>query len=325
MRTRTKKMLSLLLAAAMVFTMNSFAFADEIFETASVEDEGVVVADTTAASDASGNWNPTVSADKVLSENIARISDNLVNKSACRLGTSDYFIVYPTAIAWKGQKVGSKKHTIDGIEVWKKNTAYTAKTTLSSADLVSGNKMATSANVIFTKLDTKKIKIKAAKGATVGLDGKGLYPVAKSTYISSIKLSDKTENKNFQKAFKEVVKGVKKEKTKTVSDNEMTADGLSYALTIAVYPAYGGNDTEAINIAKLGGLNTLTVDTAKTKIDKKKIVGKVVDKKVTLKETKKAGKYKGIGKASTGTADSNSLKKTTYYELDGNFAGNYYY
>jgi hypothetical protein len=333
MRTRTKKMLSLLLAAAMVFTMNSFAFAAETIESeAVIAEEGAVIADAKDTScNASANWNPTVSADKTLSDNIATISSNVQSYTSIKVG--EYYIVYPTAVAWDGQKVGSKKSGIkldsSTITVYKASDA-----TVSAANLISENEAGfevpnTVSAAKLKKLDIKKIKIKAQKGATVTLEGK---PVAaglkKATYISSITLTDKTENKALKSAMKTMVKAIKKDKSSsyTLSENEFvdasnkTVDATN--LVIAVYPAYGGNDKDAIEVAKAGKLNVLSV--TKDKLPKK-LSGTVGSKKVTLKVTKKAGKPKGInGAAKTCTADTNSLKATSYYELDGNFAGNYY-
>jgi hypothetical protein len=331
MRTRTKKMLSLLLAAAMVFTMNSFAFAAETIESeAVIAEEGAVVEGAevaSAASSSSANWNPTVSADKTLSANIATISENVQSQTAVKVG--EYYIVYPTAVAWDGQKVGSKKSSIK-LDVH----VYKADSSVSLGNLISANEagfdvLNTVSASKLKELKIKKLKIKAQKGATVTLEGK---PVAaglkKATYISSIKLEDKTENKGLKNALKASVKTIKKDKSSsyTLSENEYVDSSNKHVeatnLLIAVYPAYGGNDKEAIEVAKTGKLNVLSV--TKDKLPKK-LKGTVGSKKVTLKVTKKAGKPKGInGAAKTCTADTNSLKATSYYELDGNFAGNYY-
>ena len=321
MRTRTKKMLSLLLAAAMVFTMNSFAFAAETIESeAVIAEEGTLVDGTDAASDASPNY--VVSGDKLLSENAASISENLHEVVAEQVGTSDYFIVYPRAIAFDGKnKPGSKKAETIDVKVYKRKT-----TTLSGADLISDNKVVTTS---FNEVSVKKVKIKAAKGATVGLDGKAIAGVKKSTYIKDIKLSDKTENKAFKAVFKDIAKGLKKN-TNKVSANGVQEGGTSeVAFVIGVYPCYGGNSKSGLEVAKNVGLKLVTsVDKVKEKNGAvKSIKVTTAGKKVTLKVTKKADKPKGLkdGKKNAATAEQKADGgKANYVELDGNFAGNYY-
>lgn len=343
MKTRTKKMLSLLLATAMVFTMNTFAFAEEVADVDSFAEEisfadveevpaADVYVDTTTPSTPSSasEWNPTVSADKVLSENAAAISENLavMDTMEFKAGSTTVYAVFPRAIAFGGKtKPGSKNFPIS-VKFYQPK----AGASVSAADLVSWNESKhadeiTSAS--FDEIPVKKAKFKAAKGATVGLDGKGLCTVNKATFLQSVtfeKSVDKTLKKALSKAVKDNAKAVKKDKTSKVSANGIKdGDKDPYSgVVVAVYPAYAGNDDEAVKVAGLAGLKVLTgVDTSK--VAKKKITGTGDGKKVTLKLTKKPEKPKGFGAEQTTTADTNSKKATKYVVADGNFAGNIYY
>lgn len=309
----------------MVFTLNSFAFAAETIENdAVISEEGAIIEGTDAASAASADY--VVSGDKLLSENAASISENLHEVVAEQLGTSAYYIVYPRAIAFDGKnKPGSKKAPLgtDDVLVFKAKDS-----SVSAADLISDNKVVTTS---FNKLDIKKIKLKAAKGATVGLDGKALVPAKKGTYIKDIKLSDKNENKLFKKELKTIVKVLKKSTDKVSANGIKEGDtsGKDVGLVIGVYPAYGGNDTTAMAVAKEIGLKQAELKTAKEKNGAlKSLKGTAAGKKVTLKPTKKAGKFKGLADAGKLVAADDVQKaatgKTTYVVLDGNFAGNYY-
>jgi len=291
MRTRTKKMLSLLLATAMVFTMNAFAFADEIVEDqAVVAEEGARIAGADSSSD-----NYTVSADETLSKNAASISENLKAVDSEKVG--DYFIVYPRAIAFDGKyKPGTKNAAITGIEVYKAKSGVT----VSAGDLISDNKVNA---VSFDSVAIKKVKIKAAKGATIDLAGKAIS--AKETVIKSIKLENKDDNKALKTALK------------------------SAPVVIDVYPAYGGNDEDAVKVAKEIGLKIVTGNTVKEKNSAVKSIKATTEasKKVTLKATKKTGKYKGIADAGKELDPTDAMKAkgitAKYVVLDGNFAGNY--
>lgn len=310
-------------------------------ELVGAEDElvGAEVAEADAIGEiATVSEDATVSGDATLSDNRA-LSWNLVDAVVDEIKgtTNTYFIVQPVAVAYKGQKVGSKKHDISKeIKVY----YVPASSKISANDVLSNNAVtgvreisANLASAGVKEATIKKVKIKGSKGATVDMTGAGTVPVNKSTYIASIKLEDKTMNKELGKLIKDQVKTIKKNKTQKVSANgfvdgkydaakgEIT--GTDVPLTIAVYPVYGGNDATAVELAKQLGLNTLTV--TKEKLPKS-IKGTVEGKKVTLKLTKKTDKPKGIaaGGPKTCKAEDNSLKVTSYYVLDGNFTGNYY-
>ena len=104
-------------------------------------------------------------------------------------------------------------------------------------------------------------------------------------------------------------------------------------LTIAVYPAYAGNDDTAVELAEQLGLEVVTLDWSKVKIKNgvpNKIPGKIGSKKVTLKPTKKTNKPKGYeNTAKTATAETvgyvSKVKFEKYVVADGNFAGNIYF
>ncbi len=333
-----RRLLSILLAASMVFTMNAFAFAEEVTEDdyatlADVEEIPAAYLDEADAVLTSGtNTSPTqtddvisISGDKVLSENLAEIKDNINDLAYTE--TSDYIVVYPTAVAFGGKdKPGSKKFEIS-VEVYKKTVK-----TLSGADLVSWNGTTDKAEIInstsFNKLTVKKAKIKAAKGATVKLDGSPLYEAKKSTFISGIKLDDKTENKAFQTAMKEVFKKTKKSTEKVSANGLVDGKASSTAFMIAVYPCYVGNDKDANAQAFKAGLAVGTVDDSKSKFAKSTVAITNADgKKKKLKLTKKAGKYKGLDGAGKQTCDatSNSVGATSYFVADGDYAGNIYF
>ena len=296
----------------MVFTMNTSVFAEEISaDVDAVTDESAVeeiadfaavdefdveaeVAETTAASANSANA-VAISADTVLSENLATISENLKAIDSEKVG--DYFIVYPRAIAFDGKnKPGSKKAPIKGIEVYKAKSGVT----VSAGDLISDNKVNA---VSFDEVKIKKVKIKDAKGATVDLAGKAIS--AKETVIKSIKLENTADNKALKEALK------------------------SAPIVIDVYPAYGGNDEDALKIAEEIGLKIVTATKVKEKNGAVKSIKVTTeaDKKVTLKPTKKSGKYKGIADAGKELDPTDAMKAkgitAKYVILDGNFAGNF--
>ena len=339
MKKRLRRGLALMLSAALALSMNVTAFADEVqedaFETAGAEaeeevKEARVTEDMLLAADEASSATPyTVSADKTLSENAEAISDNLAEQVVSKGVTGDkytFFVVHPQAIAFDGKnKPGSKKAATIPVQVF-----YADKSkNLSANDLykeLSGdnkNGYSVSNESVFSKAETKKVKIKAAKGATVDLTGKALYPVAKSTFISGIKLVNKDLDKELKKVIKDPLKATKKNKTSTVSA------GAADDYVISVYPAYIGNDKTGQEVAKEIGLTPVTPSFEKTKYKSNvptKITTTAAGKKVTLKPTKKTGKYKGYkSSAEPCTADTNSLKATYYVEADGNFAGNIYF
>lgn len=346
MKMRTKKMLSLLLAASMVFTMNTVAFAEEvpadeeIVAVDSVEeivevDEADVVEIAEESKSASGNSANAISADKVLSENLARINDILNQGKQTTISGADatYAIIYPTALPYTGQKVGSKKYPLESLVKVFKTDKKTV--TASMNDALSDDNLAKAEG--WEILDVKKVKVKAAKGATVDAEGNALFEVKKSTYIKSIQLKDSAANKAFNKdaEVKKYFKGEysPKKVTDKVSDNDLTAKSN---LVIAVEPAFAGNGEgteaaikadKATRDANATTLTTVALDFTKTKYKNelpKSIKATITDannntKKLTLKPTKKEGKYKGF----VNKVEKNGDK--TYVVADGNFFGNIYY
>lgn len=330
MTVRDKRFLAIFLSVAMILGVNTFAFAEEITENTMIDSfevyedvyelNGGEVSLTSSANDLTTPTN-AVSADKALSENLVAISENLVAEARTIVSGNDatYVVVYPQAIAFNGEKVGKKNPV--SVKV------YSTTKTVSSDDIValSDNAIATKAG--WTELTVKKVTFKAAKGATVKMDGSATVEIKKGTYIKSIKLDNKDANKAFNAATKDTFKTVKKSTAK-VSGNGLVDGKDTVPFAIAVYPAYAGNDEIAINKAKEAGLKTVTLDFSKTKYKNgvpKKISGTIDSKKVTLKPTKKPGKYKGYGEKKECTEDTNSLKAKTYVEADGNFCGNIYY
>ncbi len=362
MRTRTKKMLSLLLAASMVFTMNTFAFAEEIVEdeAAVVEEAAEVVADDaaievvdeiaeidsvddvvelTADTPSSNSANSvSVSADITLSDNAYDIADDLAEEkqTVIKGTTNTYAIVYDNAVAYDGSKKvvwsGDSKQASKNLPVDVKVYYYKGTSENGISDnALSDNKAIEAAG--WTEATIKKVKIKSAKGATVGLDRKALYAGTKNcTYIQSIKLEDKTMNKELAGLMKQDIKDLKKDKSTKVSGNGMIEGSDKYAAyIISVFPAYAGNDPAAQKVAKeIAGLYTMTLDMDKVKYKNgapKKISGTIDGKKkVTLKYSKKPEKKQtGYGSVITCDKASNTLGYTSYVEADGNFAGNIYF
>jgi hypothetical protein len=315
---REKKLIALLLSAALAFTMNTAVFADVV----GVEEEVVVdAADITTPTTATTPIQ--ISADKALSENYYSISDNLKEYNVAQIDTNLY-AVYKTALAFDGKNKPGKNFSASDIHFY---VPKTTGSTVSRADLVSSDGV-TLMTTSFNEISIKKVKVKAKKGATVGLDGKAIVGAKKGAYISSVKFTNKDDNKNYGKKIKDFVKSIKKMKTDKVSANgvkEGDTTGKIVPLVLAVYPAYAGNDDEAVKAAKAIGLGTVdSIDTSK--IAKKKITGTVGGKKVTLKQSKDSTKPKGFGATeNTCTADSNSKKATKYRIADGKYCGNIYY
>lgn len=350
-----KRVLSLLLTASMIFTMNSFAFGEEIKAGESaieVEASDVVLTTDTEPTTETQPEEETaivISADKILSENLATLSENFGTVTAeAEKGTAHTFVVfYDASIAYEGmgadwagsKKVSKGKATPINVKVYyADNDKVKDPAAVSYNDVIVDDKGTVSAN--WKEATVKKVTIKDKKRATVKLDGSPLYAVKDSTYISGIQLADKDLKKEFNDAYKEVFKALKKNKTDKVSANGMIegkTDSLDYV--VAVFPAYIGNDEGAIKaIQDYFGkdaskyLNIVTADFSKTKY-KENVPKKITTtfdgkKKVNLKPTTKPEKAKYMGYANK----ANAVDKTkyngnhTYYvEADGNFCGNIYY
>ena len=355
MKLRNKKLLSLLLATAMVFTMNTSVFALEVGEDADEEytvdfvDDGSTAEETDDAAEVdsldefdeygfvdeinadlfdievdavSPNATP-LSGDVVLSANRS-LSVNLTTTAYEQLGTSEYFVSYPLAIAYNGKKATKEalKAAQSKIKVYKRKLA-----TASADDIISNNSVNTTA---FTELQVKKVSIRGSKGlgATVDVTGKPILPGRNGCYITSIKLSDSTENKALKEIMKPLVKSIKDMKTSGISGNGIAVGGTKVTpLAIAIYPAYAGNDSAAQTVAKELGLKVAAINKIKTKSSSVKSIQVTINgKKETLKPTKKTDKPKGLvsGSTTTCTSDTNSLKSTSYVTANGNFTGSIY-
>lgn len=356
MKLRNKKLLSLLLATAMVFTMNTSVFALEVGEDADEEytvdfvDDGSTAEETDDAAEVdsldefdeygfvdeinadlfdievdavSPNATP-LSGDVVLSANRS-LSVNLTTTAYEQLGTSEYFVSYPLAIAYYGKK-GTKealKAAQSKIKVYKRKLA-----TASADDIISNNSVINT--TAFTELQVKKVNIKGSKGcgATVDVTGKPIVPGNKGCYISSIKLDDKKENKALKEIMKPLVKSIKNMKTSGISGNGIAVGGTKVTpLAIAIYPAYAGNDSAARKVATELGLSVAAIDTIKMKNNSVKNIKVTINgKKETLNPTKKTDKPKGLvsGSTTTCTSDTNSLKSTSYVTANGNYTGSIY-
>ena len=268
-----------------------------------------------------------LSSDKALSTASENIIDELetLEVSTLKAGSTNLYVVYPQAIAFDGKnKPGSKAAPISDIKVFK---AADGKT-VSGADLISYDKDGNvQFSASFNEVAVKKVNIKAAKGATVAYeDGHGLYAAKNQTYIKSIVLEDKSLNKELNKLMKDNVKKIKN--AKAVSSNGFYGTGKDeyIDLMIAVYPAYVGNDDNAVAMAKKIGLETVAVEAVTNKKgDLKSFTGRVNGKKVALKATKTEGKYKGFNATAVKCdAKSNTKGAEKYYEADGNFCGRIY-
>lgn len=298
-------------------------------EVAGAEDE--VVGDEVAGAEADAVEADITAVDSTVSKNLASqnqvlLSDNTVSDDlaglACYKIDSTYYIVYPKAIAYAGKKATKTAIKNASVKVYKAKSGAT----VSEADLISDNKIITTS---FDEVPVKKAKIKASKGATVAIDGSPLssVPAAKSCYISSIKLTEKTDDKALQASMKTKTKAIKAMKSEGVSANgfkpgaDATKAENMIGLTIAIYPAYAGSDAGVKSMPEFKGLNTANVGTMKTKNGTVKSVQVTLDKKETLKPTKNASK-KQTGLVSGTPTDLTEAGNTTkVVECDGNFFG----
>lgn len=220
MKLRTKKMLSLLLASAMVFTMNTAVFAEEVTvdaaeefvevdsvdsveEIPGIEAEVASVSwDTLSANDVSGN---SVSEQnlKILVENGEQVKENLSTYETQSFKDTDYSFAlrYTKAVGYDSRKLGldgSKKDN-GGIIPVKVQLFYFkgASENAISKNSLSNNQV--SSNTV-PELNTgwvdisnyiKDVKFHQAKGATVDISGNGLVAAKDCAYITDIKLDKK--------------------------------------------------------------------------------------------------------------------------------------
>ena len=251
MKKRTKTLLSLILSAAMAFTLNLPVSAGGI-------DAGIPgsVMEDEAGSSVSVSLitSSQLSVDRVLSDNASSISENIKGLSVARFkaGETDYFMIWQRAITFNTYKPGSKgnKYTrlwfavpFEGASVSEGDLIK--KSSYGGNDHIDPN---VSANIYIPS----KIKLKAAKGATVALDGKPYFPAAKSTYLASVTF-DKDEYdtpeeellKAIEKSVKDQAKAIKNMKTEMVSANSLDQSGKAVPGMIAVYPLYIGNNWDS--------------------------------------------------------------------------------
>ena len=264
MKLRTKKMLSLLLASAMVFTMNTAVFAEEVTVDAaeefvevdsvdSVEEipgiEAEVAAtispDAISANDVSGN---SVSAQslKILFENGERVKEELKEYAHEDIKGTDYSFTfrYTSTVGYDSRKLGwadSKKN--DGrfipitVQLWYYNGV--SENGAISDNGLSGNGL--SANTVDTKAGwtditsaIKDVKFHQAKGATVDISGNGIVAAKDCAYITDIKLDKKasiltTLDKKAINALQKELSNSLKETAKTIKKNKtdkISANGL---------------------------------------------------------------------------------------------------
>lgn len=279
MRSRTKKMLALLLSAAMVFTMNTFVMAEEVpaeVEIKSFEkEEGTEVSDhfnvfsddSQSGNAVSLNFTPDVV--KEISENLLSMSANLAGKTGLSFNGKNYtyFIVHTRAVGYEGFKLDyncSNKYDPDKYTGVYVSVFFAPVGTVSAADYDYIMREDTDQYDLYnifneTKFNCallKSVKIKQGKGATVKINGEGIVPARKSAYISSIVIDAREmEEVVGKEAVKEMNKEIKDHlkgeilKLKKGKDFKVSANGLkegsdkeedSFKLTIAVYPAYIG-------------------------------------------------------------------------------------
>jgi len=223
MKLRTKKMLSLLLASAMVFTMNTAVFAEEVTVDAaeefvevdsvdSVEEipgieaevTSVVSLDGISANDVSGN---SVSAQslKILFENGERVKKELQEYAHEDIKGTNYSFTfrYTSTVGYDSRKLGwaESRQAQDGKLVPVKVQLFYCKGA-SANGAISDNSLSGNA-VSSDKIDLKggwtditdaikDVKFHQAKGATVDISGNGIVAAKDCAYITDIKLDKKS-------------------------------------------------------------------------------------------------------------------------------------
>lgn len=221
MKLRTKKMLSLLLASAMVFTMNTAVFAEEVNVDAaeefvevdsvdSVEEipgiEAEVAAtispDAISANDVSGN---SVSAQNLLllSENGARIEKELDTLAQENIKGTDYSFTfrYTKAVGfgdsgklgWAGSKKNDGRFIPVKVQLFycKGASENAISENSASKNTISDDKIDLNAGWVDITDAIKDVKIKSSKGATVDITGAGIVAAKDCAYITDIKLDKK--------------------------------------------------------------------------------------------------------------------------------------
>ena len=249
MKLRTKKMLSLLLASAMVFTMNTAVFAEEVTVDAaeefvevdsvdSVEEipgiEAEVAAtispDGISANDVSGN---SVSAQNLLllSENGKRVEEELKQYAHEDIKGTDYSFTfrYTKAVGYDSRKLGwaESKQAKAGklvpvnVQLWYYNGV--SENGAISDNGLSGNGL--SANTVDTKpgwVDItdaiKDVKIQSSKGATVDITGAGIVAAKDCAYIADIKLDKKSTIFTNNELDKKAVNALQKELSNSLKE-----------------------------------------------------------------------------------------------------------
>ncbi len=258
MKLRTKKMLSLLLASAMVFTMNTAVFAEEVTvdaaeefvevdsvdsveEIPGIETEVASVSwDILSDNDVSGN---SVSEQnlKLLVDHGKQIKEDLKEYAHEDIKGTDYSFTfrYTKAVGYDSRKLGlagTKKD--DGRIIPVKVQLFYCKGA-SANGAISDNSLSGNAvsedkvdlNAGWTDISDaiKDVKFHQAKGATVDISGNGIVAAKDCAYITDIKLDKKkltgdkkainALQKELSNSLKETAKTIKKDKTSKISAN----------------------------------------------------------------------------------------------------------
>lgn len=225
MKLRTKKMLSLLLASAMVFTMNTAVFAEEVTVDAAEEFVEVDSVDSVEeipgieAEVASVSWDilsgNDVSGNSVSEQNLKylvdhgkQIKEDLADYEAQTIAagkdakgketTYSFTFRYNKSVGYDGRKLGfdgnngmNKFNPVKFNLYFYKGTSSNAAISGNSVskDEISKNEIASGWTDISTYI--KDVKFHQAKGATVDISGNGLVAAKDCAYITDIKLDKK--------------------------------------------------------------------------------------------------------------------------------------
>ena len=360
MRKRNRKMLSLLLAVAMVFSMNTFAFAEEVvveevpagvsevLDNETVADEGgAVVVDEEVldlaseeglAGDIAAEDDGVIAVDDAASEAdgaVEIVADDLVEGADAVLEDAEDAEVAAAVSGctasgdWVLSENATLSENLNAKEVTKLGNYYVV---YDKAVASTGNKRTTKAAVKAANVEVYKAKtganvtekdlVSENKVNSTSFD-KVPYKKVKIhvTSYATVDLTGKLIVAEKKSAY--ISKITLSDKAAKKEMNSLMKSN-KYKLQIMVYPAYAGNDDEAKKLATKLGLKTvdLTVDTSKKKV---KATGTAEGKKVTLKvDTKGKKPQKGYIVAGSDTKNV-SKKGNKYYICGGNFAGNIFY
>ncbi|MCR5023875.1 MAG: hypothetical protein K6A90_06030 [Lachnospiraceae bacterium] len=255
MKLRTKKMLSLLLASAMVFTMNTAVFAEEVTVDAaeefvevdsvdSVEEIPGIETEVTSLSqddldalsenDVSGN---SVSAQNLMlyvkygdqvKEDLAAYEAQTI--AAAKDATYSFTLRYDKAVGYDGRKLGfagnNDKNKFNPVAFnlfYYKGTSSNAAISGNSVskDEISANEIASGWVDISSYI--KDVKFHQAKGATVDISGNGLVAAKDCAYITDIKLDTKAlTDAKIDGLDKKAIKTLQKELSSSLKETATT-------------------------------------------------------------------------------------------------------